>query len=450
MLGARPAQANGRFPYAQQLVEAPGNPARLWLRTTYGIVTSSDSGKSWHWICEDAVGYTGSEDPALGVMGDGTVIAGVFKGLAISQDQGCGWSFIDGGSDAGLDNRFVSDVAVDRNDANKAIALVSISDFSGTYLNQIWQTGDNAATWTELGPDLDNTAVGLTLDSAPSDAQRIYVSAAFNDGSTTQGGLLRTEDGAQTWKRLDIAGSTLQNPPFIGAVDPTNADALYVRLNGDSDDSLLYSSDAGGTWKELIKKQAELFGFALSPDGQTVLAGFGKPDQNRPYDTAAVGIWAAHPPAFTFQKIFDGPISCLAWTDQGVYACASQFVQGFEVGLSKDEGKSFTTLLQLAGVEGPLDCPAGTSVGDTCGDKWPAVCTTIGRCDADGGVAGSAGSSGGAGSGGSSAASGGASNGSSGGSSCGCRLPANGSAAGGALALVAALGAMLARRRRKR
>src|SRR6185503_7772783 len=82
------AVANGRFPNAQQLVVSPTNPDRLWLRATHGVLTSADRGKTWRWVCEEAVGYSGTRDPSIGVTATGAVLVGV-SGLSISRDDGC-------------------------------------------------------------------------------------------------------------------------------------------------------------------------------------------------------------------------------------------------------------------------------------------------------------------------------------------------------------------------
>src|ERR1700722_9772949 len=91
-LVAPPALANGRFPAASQLVAHPRDPARMVLRTTYGLLVTRDNGTSWDWICERAVGYGGVEDPALAITGGGTLLAGIFEGLVSSSDEGCTWS----------------------------------------------------------------------------------------------------------------------------------------------------------------------------------------------------------------------------------------------------------------------------------------------------------------------------------------------------------------------
>ena len=79
----RRALANGRFPSAQQLALSPpgGDPNLVVLRTTFGIVVSRDAGKSWSWICERALGFTGEWDPPLAVTKDGRIWVGLSDGL---------------------------------------------------------------------------------------------------------------------------------------------------------------------------------------------------------------------------------------------------------------------------------------------------------------------------------------------------------------------------------
>lgn len=67
------ASANGRFPFANQLVVAPKDPTHIALRTTYGFLQSLDAGKTWVWVCEKSIGYGGTFDPAIGITGTDTV-----------------------------------------------------------------------------------------------------------------------------------------------------------------------------------------------------------------------------------------------------------------------------------------------------------------------------------------------------------------------------------------
>ena len=50
------ANANGRFPRAQRLLEDPRDPGRLVLGATYGLLVTADRGASWRYVCEAAYG----------------------------------------------------------------------------------------------------------------------------------------------------------------------------------------------------------------------------------------------------------------------------------------------------------------------------------------------------------------------------------------------------------
>ena len=410
-LASGTASANGRFPRAQQLIENPNDPAHLILRSTYGILVTKDAGSSWFWICEKAVGYGGTDDPALGLTESGRLLAGIFDGLSMSADGGCDWSFAGGA----LADRYVVDLTVEKNDRTRALAMVSMGGQpNNTFLNQLFRSTDSGATWAQLGSNLDPNLLLLTLDPAPSDSTRIYVSALEfgGDGGASQGYLLRSTDDGTTFEPVPIAGTSLADSPFIGAVDPVDPLRVYVRVAGNPNDKLLVSSDGGTTFTEVLSGQAELFGFALSPDGATVLAGFGDPRDGNEIDESVLGIWSASTTDLQFSRIYDKPVACLTWTPNRLYACTGQFDAGFELGVSSDAGATFSSLMELADLQGPLECPAGTKTGDLCPPDWEATCETIGKCVA--GTGGSAGSAGGAGSGGDSSAED---------DGCGCRTP---------------------------
>lgn len=436
-LVGRPAAANGRFPRAQQVIEDASDPSRLILRSTYGVLTSADAGQSWYWICEQAIGYGGTEDPALGLTENGTVLAGVFHGLSLSTDGGCGWTFAGGP----LTERYVVDLTVERADPSRALALVSMGQSGGTFLNQLFRSTDDGATWVQLGGDLPVDLLGLTLDPAPSDPTRIYLSALeFGaDGGSSQGQLLSSTDDGASFQRIDIPGTSLQDAPFIAAVDPDDPLRLYVRVAGGDEDYLVVSKDGGTSFEEVIRGRAELYGFALSPDGSTVLAGFGDPRDGTDVDQSMLGIWRASAADLQFSRIYAKPVACLTWTPHRLYACTGQFDAGFELGASSDGGQTFEALMKLADLQGPLECSAGTATGDACPAEWQATCETIGKC-----TAGTGGTSGGAGAAGSS----GSAAGDGGDDGCGCRVPGGGGAR--ALGAIVASLFLLLRRRRLR
>src|SRR5262249_38774728 len=107
-----------------------------------------------------------------------------------------------------------------------------------------------------------------------------------------------------------------------------------------------------------------------------------------------------------FTKVSNVGARCLTWTAQGLYACANEFTDGFTAGVSTDQGKTFTPIMHLQRLCGPLMCGAATSTGKLCPSLWPTTSLSIGNmgCDAmaDGGAAssGASSSSGGSSSGG--------------------------------------------------
>lgn len=357
--------ANGRFPLADQLVVDPKDPSHIVLRTTYGILSSSDSGGSWSWVCEAAVGYGGTQDPAMGVLADGTVLAGIFEGLSISHDRVCSWAF----AKAPLEGEYVIDVSVHRDEPSKAVAITSTGMGTGFHVI-LAETADNGVTWTQAGTAVMNDMIALTVDIAPSNPNRVYISGSV--GKVYAPGVERTDDRGMNWTRTFFDAAYAKDVPYIAGVDPTNPDRLYVRLSGTDADHLLFSEDGAQTFTEIFTTPSDLLGFALSPDGKSVVVGTpitdAGPDQ---------GIFIASTTDHKFTKISTVSSRCLTWTAAGIYVCGNQFTDMFTVGLSTDEGKTFNKLYNLPEIC-PLECPAGSPSSTACTSAWPPLAATLG------------------------------------------------------------------------
>jgi MYXO-CTERM domain-containing protein len=168
-----------------------------------------------------------------------------------------------------------------------------------------------------------------------------------------------------------------ERAPFIGAVDPKNADRVYVRTGGGPDlvkSRLLVSDDAGKTFREAWASEGPMTGFAISPDGEKVYAG-----------SAKDGLVVASKTALAFEARSKIQVQCLAVTDDRVLACSNE-VSGFVAGSSTDDGKTFTPMLRLAGLRGPLACGSGTSTTDECVKQWPRVRAELGIPTPDAGA----------------------------------------------------------------
>lgn len=482
-----PARANGRFPESLRLLEDPRIPDRLYLAGTFGLLVTEDRGKNWHYICEKAFAFAFLEgDPLLEVTSDGTILSGIFESVNTSRDCGCSWQASLGESKT----EDILDIALDPSSPNTVLALTQKTD-TFPFSTDVRETNDSGKTWRKIA-DLPATNLGaFTLDVAPSDPKRIYVSGAdrARDASVDHGALYVSQDRGATWETRDIAGTGNAAQPFIAGVHPTSPGTVYVRTDEwidnaepSANDRLLVTTDAGQTWRELLRKGGKLFGFALSPDGGTVLAGYGDPLQagGRSTEPSDLGVYKASTKDYVFERVFTGMVSCLRWTQNGLYVCNTEFnpdalPNDFELGFRKNADftlamqNPFEVLLSLKNVRGPSGCHAAE-----CNDIWsksmpgmPAVCEQFrasctvpaspprlscasGGGGASGGGTGGGGSvdSGATGGAGASGGSTGGTGGSGGDDSCGCRVPGQRSASLAPLALLAT-SALLAHRGRR-
>lgn len=361
------ASANGRFPYANHLVVDPSDAKHVVVRTTYGMIQTFDSGTSWKWVCEQSVGYGGAFDPAIAVSGTGREIVGLFDGLTTSADRGCSYQ---PASEAFLQKQFLIDFVVQPTDPKHVVGMTSTGSSSGFHV-VLAESKDGGATWSQLGDALPLDFNSETLEIAPSRPERLYLSGV--SGEPRAGVIFKSDDAGKTWIRssFDLKGGLA---PYLAAVDPKDPQIVYVRLDGDSTmgqgDSLWRSADGGATWTQIGQTKGEMLGFALSPDGSKVA--FGGPSD---------GVWLTSTTSSSPAKTSAIGARCLTWAAAGLYACANEYPDGFTVGLSNDEGKTFKPLNHLA-VLSPLECAAPTSTGSLCPKEWPKIQATIGTDDA--------------------------------------------------------------------
>jgi len=370
------AHANGRYPKADQLVIAPDDVEFLTVRATFGFLVSHDSGKNWDWICERAIGYSGVQDPTIGLMAGGTIIASLAEGVARSTDRGCGWGF----SEADLGGSPVIDLTVRKDAPNHALALVWDKQTVG-YSSRILASADNGRSFLPYGKPIDQAVLVTTLDVAPSNAHRVYASGTRSIDGVRSASLFRSDDDGQHWSEYQVPfDPKLEQGVYIAAVDPEDADTVYLRTNSAAVSRLLVSHDGGEHSSPVYS--GSLLSFALSPDGRQLY--FGGED----------GLHGGLASDLKFDKRANLRVLCLAATTDTVYACSDEY-SGFTVGASKDGGSTFEPLLHLKTVRGPLTCSAAE-----CEKDWSLVSAQLGLSNerdagASGGDAGAEGDAGG-------------------------------------------------------
>jgi hypothetical protein len=378
------AGANGRMAAGHQLVVSPTDPALLVMETTFGLLVSHDTGRTFGWVCESAVGYGdgGAQDPSIGVTPK-FILAGMRQGLSLSSDQGCSWRLA--ASDP------VIDLVVRRDDPHTALALATQYNGVGDagenlFTTTVLVTHDDGASWNRQGALIDPAVEVETIDVAPSDPNRIYIGGARRR-ATADGGVervavvLASTDGGAAYAQSPIALAspyeTNQGAAFVSAVDPKNPDRLYVRIGDISVDRLLVSDDGAATFRTAYQGTGNLLGFALSSDGAKVFVG-GSVD--------GVAFASATPTdsgvALQFVQQSKVRISCLSWIGGALYACMGEPAHPFvpQLGVSTDDGVTFAPMFPFACTAGALRCP-GDTLGSQCSAGLPQLRASIGSCD---------------------------------------------------------------------
>jgi photosystem II stability/assembly factor-like uncharacterized protein len=346
-----PAAANGRFPAARYLVAGPGDDASvIAVQTTFGIALSTDGGRTWRALCEDAIGFAGMYDPSLVVARDGAVLASLPDGLAVLRPTYCDFA-----RPPTAPAVTVLDLAADPASGRIVAALAPLDGPNGIALSD-----DDGATW-HAGWSSAEFYV-QTVDLAPGLPSRLYASGFTRAGAPV---LYRSDDGGATFTETtrDFAGG---QDAYIAVVDARRADTLLVRSNAHAGGTLLLRSDDGGTtFRELVRTRAHMLGVAAVPGSETLwVAGSGGDD----------GILRSTDGGRTWRVVNrDFTALCLRYHRGVLYACADEALTGFALAWSTDGGEHFTPLLAFEDLRGPDVCPAGSQVRARCEPGWDAL-----------------------------------------------------------------------------
>jgi hypothetical protein len=234
----------------------------------------------------------------------------------------------------------------------------------------VYQSTDDGADWSAIGIPLDPAALATTIEVAPSDAARIYVSAVRGTAGARTASLFVSVDGGADWIERPVALDPVNETAiYIAAIDPAHADLVYLRTAGNTS-RLLVTSDAGRTFNEVLKLGGQLLGFALSPDGAKLYAG-----------TAEQGLFVATRDSLSFHNTSPIHVLCLATRSTELWACSDE-VSGFIAGVSTDDGATFKAKLHLM-AQPLIACSADAAATSQCGGAVSqAFCQLLPGCDA--------------------------------------------------------------------
>ncbi len=386
------AVANGRDPFISTINFRAGDNTKVMAGATFGLLRSEDNGSTWQWYCEKTVGYGGTYDPDYvyansATSGQHYVFATTFDGLKVMRDD-CTFAATPPGM------TFVTHVARGSDGA----IYFSASDPNDT---KIYKSTDEGVTFP-TSVSLPNTADAWwqTLETAPSDSQRLYLSGyrlpkkctstSSNPGTLCTlpaecpGGsceaqkeflLYKSVNGGGAFTALpttDFAPVSQNSAIEIVGIDHSNANIVYARVtleSSTSGDSIYKSSNGGATWTKILTKSSNIGGlaFLVRYDGSCVAG------------TRDIGAWQSTGCNTTWTDLTTAPhIGCLAEnTAHEVWAC-TQNNASVQLGITADgfgimkstDLSTWTGVLRFQDIQAPETCAAGTVQQDRCVDRY--------------------------------------------------------------------------------
>lgn len=341
------ASGNGRFPKADMLVGVPGSEGRdLYLRSTFGVLVSHDAGKKWEWICEEALGFSGTWDPPIAVTRSAVLYVGLQNGLR-KVSKGC-----EGTAVPELAGEPVSDVSVDGS-GKHAVVVTSPLDRAGAF----YREGDDGKF--DKRASLPEGYTWDTVDVAPSSTggSRVYMTGVKYPNKP-YAHFLRSNDGGKTFEESKLT-LPADGRLFLSGIDPNNVDRVFVRQIGDDWTELLLSTDGGTKFESVLHTKSSLLGFALSPDGKTAWAAAGDPKE---------GLYRSDDGGLHFSHVADASLVCLHANKVGLFGCSNPMTRGGPLLFgSSDRGVTVSALSAFSDIRGPASCQK------SCGAAWAAT-----------------------------------------------------------------------------
>jgi hypothetical protein len=387
------AAANGAFPDSDAVLVPADRPQQIVLSTNFGLIISDDGGASWQWTCERpetsmAGTYALGAPPA-----DRLFSLSPDVGLAVSTNGSCSW-FRAGGA---LAAAIASDVFPDPTDAAHVLAVVGPAADAGTGAAAVYESWDGggsfAATPLYVAPD-GNTVTGV--ENARTDSRVVYLTMVAPGPHPI---LARSRDAGATWETWDLESSLGARTARIVAVDPADANVIYLRAIGAGSELLAVSRDGGQYFTTPITLAGgALSAFARLANGTVLVAGLVPGDAG----TTAGVAWRSSDGGVTFADWTLAPmprLRALAERNGTLYLAGSNYMDGWALAASTDEGRTLQPIARYDQVSAVKAC-AVAACQDLCDEQagrriWGAeVCNPLGDGGVDGGPPPPTGSSG--------------------------------------------------------
>lgn len=226
-----------------------------WVNTTYELAFDPEiPGKMWGAFSES------HDIPNYNAIGGGhqTDRPG---GVCVSTNFAATWQT----ANQGLPNHAALSVVVDPHSPNASRTL-----YASVFGDGVFKSTDGGGSWKLASDGLADTqnrrVCRLQLHSDGTLFVLVTGKKDRNGRWAAGAGLYRSNDGAQSWEKVNPSQEFAWPKDFI--VDPVNSRITYVGAcdaNGQEQGGLWRTTDAGTTWKRLLRKGSEHFGAYLHP-----------------------------------------------------------------------------------------------------------------------------------------------------------------------------------------
>ena len=361
---AAPSFANGRPAGTSTINFKQGDESKIAAGMTFGMVESDDGGATWHWMCESAIRYGGMYDPDYAYTSSGAIFATTFDGALVRRDS-CNFD----PSSFGM-GVFVSTLAQGPDGALYfGLAQPANPTTSEPGDAKIYKSTDNGMTFPISASIGQVNDWWSSIEVAPSDAQRVYVTGYRLVGNGREFLLFRSDNGGTSFTPMGTTGLLPTNNSTIDIVgiSKTDPDVVFARVSflseGSIGDGIFRSLDGGQTWTKIVERDAEI-AFAIRANGDYLIG-------TKPY-----GMSVARNPgtgSVTWEDLAGSPhVNCIVENAAGeVWVCSQNFgspgTQSDDAGIMKTTDlATWTKVLRYQEIAGPLECAVGTLQQDTC------------------------------------------------------------------------------------
>ena len=235
---------------------------REWVNSTYWLTFDSEvKGRAW-------AAMSGTHDLPRPKMFRKNGTTGYKGGIVVTEDGGKSWKPVS----ADIGEGALTDVFIDPSSNNDTRTLYACAFGKGVY-----KSADGGKSWKQKNNGIEGKepfAWRITKRNQDG-ALFLVVCRRSEDGSIgneKDGALYRSEDGAETWKKITLPAAT--NGPMSLVVDQGDTNHLILsawgrdtqgKFTADIGGGIFISKDDGKTWKQVLEQDQHIHDITIDP-----------------------------------------------------------------------------------------------------------------------------------------------------------------------------------------